>query len=328
VAWATNYGMPEYMDSLMAYNIYQLLPKEDQAGKGISLLTGGLKRNPFNFLLVDAAQNAISTPQEQIQFWLGFEAMMAAVEKPGCPTKGLYNTTVKKGLFAKIGVLPVPEEKALAEEVHDFLIEQKCDNQTTLVKYRLALWGQDTVLARTEQEFKTHLATLKTRASRENDLEAAAMKDTIKAIADQIKDKKLRSQWATALWKEAEGNEKYVGHKYRVITNPSVTYVARLIRQKMPSEEEMLKPMLLQLESELKASVAGQRDIKSSRILAAKVKGVAGTFKKEPEKKKEWLKTLKPIFVGKETFKQPGSKKKAKPVQDPCVATIDKLLAV
>jgi len=327
ITWAVNYGVPSYLDSTMAYAVFRLLPEPDRKAHGVRLLESGLAMNPYTFLLVDAAQAAAATPQEQIRFWRLFQGRLAAIhEKPGCPAEGLYNQTVKKRMFTRIAKLPVPKDKRTASEVFAFLEKEKCDVPAARVAYRLALEGLPALLSRTEQDFKEHLKAVQTKASRDNDVASTKMAATIKATANCIKDKKERKQWALTLWKQAQGHEKYFGHRYRVSTDASLPALARLSGQKMSPEAELVKPLLAQVASELKQSVAGERNLKDCRLLAAKIKA-AGNSLKQPEQKRQWLESLSKVMAGHETFLPRGAKKKAKPLRDPCSDTINQALA-
>ena len=327
VAWAVNYGVQSYLDSTMAYAVFRLLPESDRTANGAKLLESGLAINPYNFLLTDAAQAAAATPLDQIRFWHAFHAMLAATNgKPGCPVDGLYDKTVKHHMFARIEKLPVPKDEQTVREVFAFLEKEKCDVPATLVTYRLALEGLPALLSRTEQDFKEHLKSVQTEASRESDVASTMMAATIKATANCIKNKEARKQWALTLWKQAQGHEKYFGHRYRVATDASVPVLAKLSGQKMSPEAELMKPLLDQVASELKQSVAGERNLKDCRLLAARIKAAVNSLK-EPEQKREWLESLSKVMAGHETFQPRGAKKEAKPLRDPCSDTISQALA-
>jgi len=322
VAWAVNYGVQSYLDSTMVYAVFRLLPEADRQTQGLKLLESGLALNPYNFLLVDAAQDIAATPQEQIRFWRSFLATLtSSAGKPGCPTEGLYNTTVKNRMFARIAKLPVPEDKGTVREVLALLEEEKCDIPAALVAYRLALDGLPALLLSTKRDFANHLNVVQTRASRENDTDCKMMADAIKATADRIEDGKQRKQWALGLWKQGQGHEKYFGHNYRVATHPALPLLARLSGQEMAPEGELVGPVLERVAAELEESVAGARNIKECRVLAAKIKAV-GNFLKDPDQKRAWFEGLSKAIAGKETFKPANAKKNAKPTRDPCADTI------
>jgi len=124
----------------MACAVFRLLPEAQRRTGGLKLLESALSLNPYNFLLVDAAQQCAARPQEQIRFWRHFLAALNSVaDKPGCPAEGLYNKTVKNKMFATIAKLPVPEDKESAGEILAFLEEEKCDVPAALLAYRRAL---------------------------------------------------------------------------------------------------------------------------------------------------------------------------------------------
>ena len=56
--------------------------------------------------------------------------------KPGCPTDGLYVTTVRNKIFDRIAKFPVPEDPEEAEQVLALLKEEKCDRDDLLERYR------------------------------------------------------------------------------------------------------------------------------------------------------------------------------------------------
>ena len=326
VAWAVNYGVQSYLDSTMAYAVFRLLPEAQRQTHGVKLLESGLALNPYNFLLVDAVQETAAAPQEQIRFWRSFlTTLTSAAGKPGCPTEGLYNTTVKNTMFARIARLPVPEDKKAVGEVLAFLEEEKCDMPAALAAYRLALDGLPALLSRTERDFTDHLNVVRTRASRENDADCKMMADTIKAAADHIEDGKQREQWALGLWKQIQGHEKYFGHEYRVATHPALPLLAKLSGQNMAPEGELFGPVLERVAAELEKSVAGGRNIEDCRVLAAKIEAVGNSLK-DPDQKRAWFEGLSKTIAGKETFKPANAVKDAKPTRDPCADTIKQSL--
>jgi hypothetical protein len=323
VAWAVNYGVSSYLDSTIAYAVFRLLPEIQRPTHGVKLLESGLALTPYNFLLVDAAQNAAATPQQQIRFWKSFLATLnSAADKPGCPTEGLYNTTVKNKMFARIASLPVPENPAAIAEVLAFLEEEKCDLPAALVAYHRARDGLPALLRNTERDFVEHLNVVQTRASRQNDIDGKRTADTIKAAANCIEDRKQRQQWALGLWNQGQGHEKYFGHKYRVATHPALPLLARLSGQRMPPEPELIRPVLERVAAELEDSVTGVRNINDCRILAAKIEAV-GNALKDAEQKRTWLEGLSQTIAGKEDFQPADARENAPPTRDPCADKIE-----
>ncbi|MFP6907066.1 MAG: hypothetical protein VCG02_17730, partial [Verrucomicrobiota bacterium] len=139
LAWGVNYDRSGFLDATIAHSVFRLLPEEQRKTHGMKLLESGLALNPYHVLLVDAAQDTASTPQEQIRFWNTFlEALSSARGKPGCPTEGLYNTTVKNRMFTRIARMPVPKDPVAARAVLAFLERVKCPDQKILEAYRKA----------------------------------------------------------------------------------------------------------------------------------------------------------------------------------------------
>jgi len=326
VAWAVNHGLRSFLDSLMAHRIYQLLDESDRKGAGRTLLTSGLAVNPYSFLLIDAAQAAADTGQEQIAVWRAFRSQLRAVgDKAGCPADGLYSRTVKKRMFANIATLPVPADKQAAREVFAFLQAEKCDAPAALVIYRLAVEGLPAVLADTEARFAEHLVSTRARATSENDVACAKMAEAIKATAAAIADKDRRKQWGRDLLKESQGREKYIGRFGRLATDPAVALLARQAGQRLPKDTQLMQSYLDRLAAELKASVAGPRDIKACRLLATKIQAAA-KHTKDAEQKSRWLQSLSTTITGRETFTPETARKKARALRDPCADCIKKLL--
>jgi hypothetical protein len=325
IAWAINHGVSKFLDSTMAHSVYQLLDEPERKGSGRVLLTSAMAINPYNFVVIDAAQTAASTPIEQVDFWRTFQTLLrAAGETAGCKIDGLYAATVKTKVFASIAKLPVPSDKSEAKEVYAFCQAEKCDAPAAMVKYRLAAEGLTKLLARTEADYTKHLVDTRAVGSTANDIACKKMAEAIKATADAIKDKKQRVAWAAKLLKQSEGREKYFGRWMRVSTDRAVATVASLARKRLPKEPELMQNLLDSLAAELKASVAGKRDYKKSRTLAGKIKAAAKYTKDEAQKRK-WAQTLSAIIKGKEKFNSQPGKKKPKMVTDPCAGEIRKL---
>jgi len=327
IAWAVNYGMAAFLDSTITHRVYQLLGEAERRGAGRKLLTSGLALNPYNFLLTDAAQAAAATAQEQVQFWRTFQAtLQAAGDKAGCPPGGLYSQTVKKRVFANIAKLPTPKDEQAAREVYAFLQTEGCDTPEALVTYRLTVEGLPALLASTEARYKEHLSATRAKASGENDTACTMMVATLKATAAAIPDKEQRKQWALGILKQSEGREKYFGQGMRVITDPSVAFLAKQAEQRLPDDRQLIQLLLDRLGAELKESVAGERDAKQCRLLSVKIEAAA-RHTKDPDQKRKWVECLSETIKGHETFTPTNARKGAKPLRDPCADTIQGLLA-
>ena len=90
--------------------------------------------------VIDAAIASSETPQGQVELWKNFrEALNQAKGKPGCPTDGLYVTTVRNKIFDRLAGLPTPENSKEVEQVLGFLKAEKCNRDDLLKRYRGAL---------------------------------------------------------------------------------------------------------------------------------------------------------------------------------------------
>jgi hypothetical protein len=140
LAWGVNYGVRSYLDATIAYVVFNMIPPQLQKDKGLQFLKSSISMNPYHFLIVNAAQDAAPSVQEQIQFWNEFASTLSsAAKKPGCPTEGLYKKSVMSRMFARIASFPVPKEKQSASKILSFLEGLKCDNKQIMDAYRKAL---------------------------------------------------------------------------------------------------------------------------------------------------------------------------------------------
>lgn len=140
LAWGVNYGLPAFHDGTIAHALYQLLPEEQRKQNGRKLLSNAIAQNPYHLLVIDALIASSETPQGQVELWENFrEALNQAKGKPGCPTDGLYVTTVRNKIFDRLARLPTPENSTEVEQVLGFLKAEKCNRDDLLKRYRGAL---------------------------------------------------------------------------------------------------------------------------------------------------------------------------------------------
>jgi len=323
IAWAVNYGFQSYLDSTLAWQLFRQLPEADRQAHGQALLESGLAINPYNFLLTDGAQAIAAAPQDQIAFWRTFQAALPA-NKPGCPATGLYNKIVQQAMFTRLAKMPVPTDKAVAGAVYAFLQKENCDNPSAMVAYDLALNGLPKVLENSEQAFKDYLANISAKGLTLAQTNSELMARRIQAVAGCMADKKLKQQWATTMWAATKGHEKYFGHKYEVLTDATVPLLAKLSGQPMPTEAAMLQALLEHLTTDLRALVAGERDLTACRQLAAELTATAKVLT-DAAQKHQWIESLAQIMTGHETFPLATAKKNAKPRRDPCADAIAEL---
>ncbi|MFT5126969.1 MAG: hypothetical protein ACI8W8_000567 [Rhodothermales bacterium] len=321
-AWAVNHGLPELLDALMAHRLYTQLAKAKREQGGLPLLMSGLDRNPYAFLLADAAQAAAATAIGQLEYWDVFSAKLRALgDSRGCPPDGLYASTVKRKVFGSLAKLPIPEDHDIQARVFAFLKAQNCDDPKSLIRYRLACEGLPAVLAATKAEFETHLVDTRRKADAANDAACKRMESAVNHTLACIKEKDAREAWALELWKEAAGHELYVGRWDRVSTDPAVRSLARQANQKMPDVGQLTQSYLDRLSDELKASIGGKRELGRCRELSGKIEAAA-KFAKDHASRSEWIEGLAAIIAGHETFKPTKGKKQQR---DPCADVIKRL---
>ena len=212
----------------------------------------------------------------------------------------------------------------MATAVLDFLKAEKCDNAPLLVKYHLASNGIEALLIETEQGFKVHLNSIKQNGWRGDDATCAYVASAVKEAAGCIQDKEHRKEWASRMWQHTKGYEKYFGSKYRLNTHPVLPALARLSGQKMPTESELIQPVLVELAKELKIAVLRGRTAAGCKELSAKINSASGKVV-DLKVKRKWLETLAAIIAGKELY-IPAGVKNSKQQRDPCAATIEQAL--
>jgi hypothetical protein len=321
IAYAVNAGFNSYLDSEIAYDIYRVLPEADTATHGQTLLESGLSINPYNFVLADAAVATATTPEAELHLWKSLQTSLSPESgKPGCPVDSLYSQTVQAHMFAGIAKLPVPANKTEASAIYTTLQEEKCDNEDALALYQTATAGVDSLLSRTEADFKTHLASVRDDAS------CALMATELDAAAKKITDKTQRTMWIQARWSEIQGHEVYFDKGTKITTDASATALAKLAKVKLPDAATLDKPLLDQVIEKLKTEITGDRDMKTARQIAAEISAVA---KHDPDTSAvhTWLENLSSLITGHEDFTPKNAKKNGKLQRDPCVDTIAQLLA-
>lgn len=310
VARAVNAGTQSFLDSMIAHRIFIRLSPEDKKAHGTSLLESGLALCPNNFVLVEDIRAFASTAKEQLDFYDKLAASPA-----GDATGALYLKTVRERMFDSIQKLDAPADAAGAAQVLARLEKLGCDNGALLVKYRVASIGLPALIRRTEAEFASHLAGERSENS------CAFVAETVRAVAERITDKNERRKWSSALAAKLRGSEAYLTEKNKVATDDSAKILAKLTGTKVPPESELLKPLLERVACELRNSVAGARDLKSCKHLAARINALNKALKDE-SLKTAWADALTSILAGKETFTPANARKNAAPLRDPCADAI------
>ena len=139
LAWGVNYGLSAYHDGTIAHALYRLLPGEARQQAGKKLLHHAISRNPYHLLVVDTVVSSADSPQALAESGKILRTSLARAKgKRGCPTDGLYVTTLRNKFFDRIAKLPVPKDAREAGGVFAFLQAEKCDRQELLQRYRKA----------------------------------------------------------------------------------------------------------------------------------------------------------------------------------------------
>lgn len=317
VAWGVNAGTQSYLDSMIALRIFRSLPEADREKHGTTLLRSGLELNPYNFALLDAAQRVAKTPEAHIAALEHLRPLLAAnAGKPGLPTAGaLYETTAKKTVFARIAATPPPADRAAAARVNDWLRQNGCENPDTNIAYAIALEGVTAVADRVKKDYAAHLAGERTDAA------GAYFAGALTAVSKRIPDAKTRKQWTAEVSALAAGRDNFFNAKNQVRTDPSVVAAAKLAGLKPAPADTGLATLRQSVGLALQNAVAGERDLKACRTLAARITAL-GKATKDAAALATWSKNLGVVIAGKETFRPKGAKPKAKPLRDPCADAI------
>jgi hypothetical protein len=321
VAWAVDAGFKSYLDSTLAYDVYRLLPEADCMAHGQALLESGLSVNPYNIVLADAAVAKAATPESEFHFWKSLQNSLAQQNgKIGCSVDSLYNQTVQNYMFAAIAKLPVPATKTEANAIYKTLQDEKCENEDALALYQTATAGVGSLLSRTEEDFKTHLASARDEASCE------LMAKELVAAAAKITEKSDRTQWLLARWEQIQGHEVYFGKGEKITTDVSATALAKLAGKKLSPPPVLDKPLLELVSSELREGISGARDMKTCKKIAGEISAIA---KEDSDASgvHSWLESLSRLMSGHEQFSVKNAKNVSKLQRDPCADTIAQLLA-
>lgn len=320
VARSVNAGLKNYLDSMIAHQLFARLTPAEKASRGMTLLESALAIAPTNFVLVEDALALADSATAQFAFFDNFKAAQAALDgKTGArDAGGLYEKTVRELMFARIQKLPIPTDRKQAAATLARLEKEKCDNPGVIAGYRLAAEGLEALLARTESDFAAHLAGQRDEKSCE------FMAATMKAVSDKIADKKRRKTWTLALYRKQRGAEVYFSAKNKVLTDDTSRMLARLAGEKIPGDADLIRPMLIRVADELKNSVAGTRDMKVCKPIASRIAALDKAIK-DPSLKAAWADALTQIIAGKESFTPANAKKNAAPLRDPCADAIAKL---
>jgi hypothetical protein len=223
IAWAMNFGVQSYLDATIALRMFEELPADARARDGIRLLEGGLVLNPYNILLVDAAQETIPSVVGQAAFQDWFQRTLATVAKLGCPTTGLYPETVGGRFFVRVAKLPVPTDREEARRVLASLRTAGCTHGPTLAAYRIAVDGLEGVMEEVAAEFQEHVAGTRTPDS------CHVFATLIDAVGKRVADGEHGRAWLAGLANTIRDRATYQPPKSKPLTDPCEATIAALI---------------------------------------------------------------------------------------------------
>jgi len=332
IAWAINYNLTTYTKTLTAETISRILQQEKVPNTNIThLLINALSQNPYNITLIDAIQNLTTTPQQQIKYNNIIQKLITThPPKIGCPTQGLYNTTITNNMLKKLQQLPIPNNKQQTAEIYQYLQQTTPQIPKTTVRYYLALHDQQQLLQNTQKQFQQHLKIIQQSTGKENDTKCEQMTQLITATIHTIKKRKKRKEWAKKILHLTTNNEKYFGKRYKIKTNPAIEKLAKLARQKLPEEKQQITALCQQIQQQLTSAINNnKRTPKSCRILAKKISTITKILHNKTQQK-QWLQKLAQIIKNHEKYKYTytllNNKHKIRYIKDPVAKTIQELL--
>lgn len=227
IAYAVNDGFQEFLDAQLALSLFEHLPTKSQPAHGPDLLKSVLAINPFDINVVEATQQAISSPVQELELWNELEKTLAAVSKPGCPsTKGFYHDLVLKGLSKRLDELPVPKDKDALQTVATFVASNA---DATWVKYQLAIVGMPALKQKLADDLAANIAGTRTWEN------ANPLAARITAVGAAIENKEEKLAWGRKLLGILSGHELAAIHKGKRIqktTDPCAKPVYQLAGEK------------------------------------------------------------------------------------------------
>ncbi|MCW1923870.1 discoidin domain-containing protein [Luteolibacter arcticus] len=260
--FAVNFGMPAFLDSMMAARLWSLLSPDDRQANGLELVKSGLDLNPYNILLTEAAADFDPRTQLRLIQWLA--ERQAAINKPGCPVFLLH----VHEMFAKTALSkPVPQDKEACREIQAYLLEKKIGTPLALARYQTAVDGLPATLAKAEDVLNSHIASVRGAAT------CKATADLLHAASQQIPGKAEQRAWAKARLGDYAGHELYLSGK-KIVTDACVPVLAKIAGEKVRPQAAMIPAFLESLTARLQADIEGTHDPRACQKLLAEVRVV------------------------------------------------------
>ncbi len=323
IAWAVNQGMESFIHSSVAFRLFHLFDEETRNRTGILLLYSGLKINPYNMLLVDAAQKVAQTPRHQMMVWQQFSNTIERYSTEGeSPKEGLYPDFVLNRTFRNMAEMPTPENLDTADTILRFLLDNECTNGAALAKYQIATLGMAVWTKILVDEFQYHLETVRTTAFSENDINANMMSEKITTTFSTFVNAEDRKELAKQLAEAALHREMYFGHRAKLSVHPAMKRIFSTAGEKLRPKLELIESMLVSLEKEIEISVQGERNLEATKALATRLRSAISQVEDEAVRR-DWLTRLASHYEGREEFEQ-TTRGKSRKIVDPCLAEIRK----
>lgn len=303
--YPVNYGLLPFLDTEIALAIDQRLPAATPATARCALLESAFDINPYNLKVVSGILSGRTHPVELVKFARKFDAVLAAVEKPGCPKQGYYNTAMRSVLDGRLASLPLPKDTADLRAVAEFLNDR---GDAIWLKYQLA----DMTLP----DLKSRLAA-ELKASIEGKREPQGcqlLSDRIATAGGAIKNLKERQAWAVQLLGIVGDRTMYTvgeGRKAREYADPCAVALRTLAGNSPDARAGF--------EKDLRAAVGGVRTPASCDLLCKRMDAITAAMR-NPKERKAWADALRDIMDGHETYAAPNAP--TKPLLDPLVSRI------
>lgn len=125
---AVNLNERTFLESLVAFRIYNALPDSDREKYGQTFLVSALTHNPFNVAIANEVFTTVNDSATLLKLWQTFSsAVLANASKAGeARDGGLYLKSVRGIMTDHLAKLPEPADKSLARTAAK-LIKQRAD---------------------------------------------------------------------------------------------------------------------------------------------------------------------------------------------------------
>jgi hypothetical protein len=300
-----NYGLSDWLDARMVMRLSATLPATATKAQRLALLESGLVLNPYSLTIATAIQELIDTPAQQSAFWKEMEATLAAVDRPGCPKAGHYNSLIQGGLDRRLTALPMPADADERGAVAEFLRDR---TDALWLRYQMGTNGPGGVMHQLAEQVRVGVA------GERNPADTGRLAKRIAVVGGQLKKADERRAWAEGLIPVLEGHEQYTagtGRAARVHTDPCALALRELAGSTPESRAAFAEV--------LRASVAGIRTTASCTLLRDRLTVLVKHTDRKI--KPSFANELIAIMNGNEGY-APNPAKPAARAVDPCAPVI------